>query len=126
MPITAMPGRAAVDSLIAAATPDDQPAAADRHQDRADVGALIEDLQPERALAGDDPCMIERRHHRQARAPRRSASAFARRCSDVVPSNTISAPNPLAPSDLIFGAVVGITTTAGAPRARAAIATAWP
>ena len=46
--------------------------------------------------------------------------------ADVVPSKITSAPKPARPSILIFGAVVGMTTTAGAPRARAASATAWP
>ena len=61
-------------------------------------------------------------------SPRAAAisSAFALRCRDVVPSKTISAPKPFALSDLILGAVVGMTTTAGAPSARAAIATACP
>ena len=103
----------------------DQPAAADRDEHRCDVRALLEDLEPERALARDDPFVIERRHHRQA-ARRGFASARARRSGEVVPSKMTSAPNALAPSTLIAGAVVGITTTAGAPSSRAASAMAWP
>ena len=44
-----------------------------------------------------------------------SVSARARRSADVVPSKITSAPNDLAPSTFTRGAVVGITTTAGAP-----------
>ena len=47
--------------------------------------------------------MIERRHHRQTRAPTASASARARRSVDVVPAKITSAPNARAPSILIFG-----------------------
>ncbi|HXW05631.1 MAG TPA: hypothetical protein VD833_10400 [Vicinamibacterales bacterium] len=55
-----------------------------------------------------------------------SSSARVRRSADVVPAKITSAPNDLAPSTLMRGAVVGITTTAGAPSARAASAIAWP
>ena len=95
----------------------DQSAAADRHEHRRDVRALLEDLEPGGALAGDDPRVIERRHHREA-ACAASASARARRSSDVVPAKITSAPNARAPSTLTSGAVVGITTTAGAPSVR--------
>ena len=40
-----------------------QSAAADRHEHRRDVGPLIEDLEAGRTLAGDDPLVVERRHH---------------------------------------------------------------
>ena len=79
------------DSLIAAATPDAMPAAADRHEHGADVRALLENLEAHRALADDDLLVIERRHDRQAA---RAASFSARVCrsSDVVPSMITSAP----------------------------------
>ncbi len=38
-----------------------QPAATDRHQDARDIGQVLDDLQPDRALAGDDPVVVERR-----------------------------------------------------------------
>ena len=42
-----------------------QPAAADRHQDEPVVGQVLDDLEPDRALAGDDPVVVERRDDRQ-------------------------------------------------------------
>ena len=54
-----------------------------------------------------------------------TASARRRRCTEVVPSKKTSAPYERVPSTLTAGAVSGITTTAGRPRARAAHATAW-
>ena len=61
-------------------------------------------------------------------SPRSDASCSARVCRsvDVVPANSTSAPYDSAPSTFTFGAVVGITITAGAPSSCAAIATAWP
>ena len=64
-PITRTPGRM---PLMAAATPEMQTAAADRHVHGGDVRTLFDDLQPGRAGARNDPRMIERRHHRQTRA----------------------------------------------------------
>ena len=59
-------------------------AAADRHEHRRDVRTLLEDLEPGRSLAGDDPLVIERRHHRQAArrrfALRRAPGARPRSC----------------------------------------------
>ena len=52
--------------------------------------------------------------------------ADLRRSDDVVPARMISAPKARAPSILIVGAVVGMTTTAGAPSVCAARAIAWP
>ncbi len=40
-----------------------QSAATDGHEHGRDVGPLIEDLEAGRALAGDDPRVVERRHH---------------------------------------------------------------
>ena len=53
------------------------------------------------------------------------SSARARRSTEVVPSRTISAPSRSAPRRFTGGAVVGMTTTARAPRMRAASATPW-
>jgi len=40
----------------------DEAAAADRHHDRVHVRALLEELEPERALARDDAIVVERVH----------------------------------------------------------------
>ncbi len=42
-----------------------QAAAADRHEDGFHVRPLLQQFQAQCALAGDDPLVIERRHHRQ-------------------------------------------------------------
>ena len=44
----------------------DEPAAADRHDDRLDVGAVLEDLEPDRSLAGDRERIVEWMHERPA------------------------------------------------------------
>ena len=48
------------------ADPRDEAAAADRHDDRFDVGRLLEDLEPHRALAGDHVGVVERVDEREA------------------------------------------------------------
>ena len=40
-----------------------QPAAADGHVDLVHVGAVLDDLEADRSLAGDDPGVVERRYH---------------------------------------------------------------
>ena len=47
-----------------------QPAAAHRHHDLGEVRHVLEQLEPERALAGDDVGVVERVHERQAAAAR--------------------------------------------------------
>ena len=49
-----------VGALATAAMPGDQPAAADAGDDRAHVRALLQDLQPDRALTGDHVRVVER------------------------------------------------------------------
>ncbi len=75
-----------------------QPAAADRHDDRGHARALVEDLQPDRALARDDPFVVERRHHREparhrlglgARPPLRRGRAL----EDHLPRRSARAPS---------------------------------
>ena len=44
----------------------DQPAATDRHDDDVDVRQVLEDLEPGRAVAGDQLRVVERVHERQA------------------------------------------------------------
>ena len=56
------PRRPAVASLIDERDARAQPAAADRHDDLREVGHVLEQLEPERALAGDDRGVVERVH----------------------------------------------------------------
>ena len=43
-----------------------KPAATDGHEDRGDVGQVVDDLEADRALAGDDPVVVVRRDDREA------------------------------------------------------------
>ena len=52
-------------SLITSAMPGAQPAAADRHDHLRQIGDVLEQFEPERALAGDDRRVVERVHERQ-------------------------------------------------------------
>ena len=61
----------------------EQPAAADRRDDRVDVGQVLEDLEPRRAVAADEVVVVERmdevaRHAIGARASRPCASTRRR------------------------------------------------
>ena len=82
-----------------------QPAAADRHDDLREVGHVLEQLEPERALAGDDVGVVERVHERharlapRARAPRRRSRRPTRR------RRRPCAPSAAAPSTLAIGAL---------------------
>ena len=67
--------------------PGDQPAAAGAHDDRAHVGALLEELQADRALAGDDVRVVERVDQH---APVSSAKASAATSA----SSTVDAGEP--------------------------------
>ena len=102
-----------------------QPTATDRHEDERDIRQVLDDLETDRALTGDDPVVVERRDDRQsplrgdrlgaclslvARPGRRRRSRRRRRATR---------------SRLIAGASSGITTTAGMPSRRAARATPW-
>ena len=102
-----------------------QPAAADRDEDGGEIGQVLDDLETDGALAGDDPVVVVRRDDRQAalgaRSPRRPAGARRWRSRPT----TISAPSAATRSRLIAGASDGMTTTAGAPSSRAARATPW-
>ena len=91
--------------LIAAATPDDKPAAADFHEHRRHIRTLIEDLEPDGPLPGDDHRMIERRHDRQSALRRHLLGADlavrATSCPRRRPRRQIRArppPSPPAPS----------------------------
>ena len=67
--------------------PGGQPAAADRHDQLGEIGHVLEQLEPERALAGHDVRVVERMHERQpalARALVRGGEALVqRRAADV-------------------------------------------
>ena len=102
-----------------------QPAAADRHEDRREVRQVLDHLEPDRALPGDDPVVVERRDDDEPAAGRdleRDLLALVAGRS----RRRRPAPRPPRPAvRLIAGASDGITTTAGAPSSRAARATPW-
>ena len=106
---------AAAHALHRRAHAGDQSAAAHRHEDRRRLRTLLENLQADRPGAGDDPRMIERRHHRQA-ARRGDVLRPRLAIGDVVPAKITSAPKRRTPSTLTRGAVSGMTTTAGMPK----------
>ena len=110
------------------ATPEARPAAADRDDDLREVGHVLEQLEAERALAGDDVEVVERVHERQpfllARPLLRGREALLERSP---PPTCTVAPCPRAASALAIGASAGTKTSHGTPRAAAAAATpcAW-
>ena len=101
-----------------------QPAAADRDEDRRHIAeAVTQDFVADRALAGDDERVVERMHERQPgrlRRCRRSGPARRRSCRRA---STTSAPISRTASTLISGVVCGMTMRARRPRCRAANAT---
>jgi hypothetical protein len=50
--------------------PAEQPAAAERRDDRVDVGQILEDLEARRGVAGDEAVVVERVHEMPAHAIR--------------------------------------------------------
>src|SRR6059058_6037305 len=103
----------------------DQPASADRHHDRLDLGQLRGDLEPHGRLPAT---MSGSSNGGTTASPSRVAisSAFTCRSCDVRPATTTSPPHFLTPATLTAGAVSGITTTERIPSSWAAYATAWP
>ena len=101
-----------------------QPAAADRDDDLRQVGHVVEQLEAERPLAGDDVGVVERVHEghagllraRPAPPPRTPPRRRRPRCT-IAPS----APHP---SIFEIGASTGMNTSHGTPRALAAWASA--
>ena len=91
----------------------------------AQLGELLDDLQTDRALAGDDARVVGRRDERPGPRcrPARARARRAPRCAG--PTKTISAPSARTPATLTAGALPGMTTTARMPSRRAARATAW-
>ena len=65
-----------------------EPAAADADDDRAHLGALLQDLQPDRALPGDDVRVVEGVDEDRARSPRAYSCAAASVSSTTVPCRT--------------------------------------
>ena len=62
-----------------------QPPATDGHEDHRDIGHVLRDLQPDRALPGDDPIVVEWRDDREASLSRdrlRDSLAFIGRRAD--------------------------------------------
>ena len=81
-----------------------------------EVGHVLEQLEPERALAGDDVRVVERVHERQpalARALARAADAVVDRRRR---RGARSRPCPRAASALAIGASAGTKTSHGTPR----------
>ena len=103
-PTTSTSGRAL---LTAIATPDGQPAAADRDDDLREVGDVLEQLEAERPLAR------RRRPGRRTGARTPCPAAAARSCaatrhsSTESPPRTTWAPSASAPSTLVSGASRG-------------------
>ena len=102
-----------------------QPAAADRHEDGGDVGQVLGDLEPDGALAGDDPVVVVRRDDGE---PALGGDALGdllallgRRADDDDLGAVGGDPVALDAA----GRRDGMTTTAGAPSRRAARATPW-
>ena len=88
-----------------------------------DIGCVLGDLQPDRALAGDHIRVVERRHHRLAGLRLQFLGAgeplLQRHQFDC------GAQRSRSPSILRWGALSGMTMCASTPNARAAYATAW-
>ena len=83
-PMTRASGRSA---LTAVATPLASPPPPIGTRTSGDVGQVLDDLQPDRALAGDDPVVVVGRDDRPARARAASASATRWRSSMAVPDD---------------------------------------
>ena len=122
------PRRRAGSALTATAMPAIRPPPPVHDHDRAHVRALLEDLQPDRALAGDDVGVVERVDEHRAgpvgelAAPRRALS------STVAPTRCTVGAVPPGRGDLRQRrARSGMNTVAEMPSSRAASATpcAW-
>ena len=102
--------------FTARATPGEQAAAADRHDDRIEIRHLLDDLESHRALAGDDGRIVV------AVDVGEPAFSFAISCACALaspksfPCMTTVAPSFWQLPILMSGANFGITTVAGMPR----------
>ena len=103
-----------------------QPAAADRDDDLREVGHVLEQLEAERALAGDDVGSSNGWTNTIPLSRARSCAA-ARHSSILAPPMWTVAPWPRVASALAIGASAGTKTSHGTPSAAAAAATpcAW-
>ena len=115
-PITRTSGRARLDH---AGDAGDQSAAADRDDDRGQIGDVLEQFEPERRLAEDHVRIVERVHERRAglgRALARSGDAFI----DRVAAEMDDAAERLDGGHLGDRRLPGMNTSQGIPWARAA------
>ena len=85
----AHPGRSARSAI---AMPAARPAAADRQEERPDVGQLVGELETDRALARDHRLVLERVHERRTRLGCARASASTSASSKPAPASTVFAP----------------------------------
>ena len=105
--------------------PRGQPAAADGHDDAREVGHVLEQLEPERALAGDDVRVVVGVHEGGAlRRPRARARAPMHSSSDSPPTCT-SRRARAPPRPWRSARRAGTKTSQRTPRAAAAAASAW-
>ena len=86
-----------------------EPAAADRDEHGGEIRHVLRDLQPDRALAGDDPVVVVGRDRARGRRSAASRSAIASRSPLAVPTVMISAPSASTRARLIAGASAGMT-----------------
>ena len=113
-PIDPTSGRARLDRDRDAAG---QPAAADRDDDRARSGDVLEQLEAERPLPGDDVGVVERVHERHAGLARRARAAAATHRRPTRRRDHV-APSAARASTLAIGASRGMKTSHGTPRTR--------
>ena len=102
-----------------------QPAAAHRDDDAREVGHVLDQLEPERALAGDDVAGRRRGARRPSPPSRACACAMAMHSSSDSPPTWTCAPCPRLASALAIGALAGTKTSQRTPRAAATAASAW-
>ena len=94
----------------------DEAAAADRHDQRIDVGRVGEHLERDRALSRDDLEIVERMDEGQPALAPRSAAPRHRPRRRSRRGGSRSAPWPSVWLTLIVGVEAGITIVAGTPR----------
>ena len=101
-----------------------EPAAADRHDDLGQVGDVLQQLEAERALAGDDVGVVERVHEGHARLARALLGRRHALLDRVAAAVHDGAEAACSPRPSTSGASTGMKTSQGTPRARAAWASA--
>ena len=104
--------------------PGKQSAAAERRHDGVDVGEILEDLEPDRAVARDEPVVVERMHEGAGQARSWRGGVVITVCQhSSYEARTIVAPSRSSAWILVSGAVSMTRTDAFAPTIRAANAT---